>query len=138
MRYSFYVFIDIWRSIESIPYWIQSCTNRTANKNRSCVEIIAVAIDEGVYELNIFDEKDICAKKKKDSAIENQEQQEELEVPDKLVWGVSLALAGVFLMAIPLPGFSSAGLSLFTAGFAMAGDVIAITRDERKNQEDHD
>lgn len=62
------------------------------------------------------------------------------DIPSKLVFGVTLFLCGIFVMVIPLPGFSKWGTTLITSGAGICADEICKRRDEniksRKDDEE--
>lgn len=77
--------------------------------------------------------KEIEGEKHKDN--DSVEEDGKLEAPVELVFGVTLALCGLFLMVLPFPFCKQWGDWAFKSGVLIAGRKLAVTADENKKNE---
>lgn len=73
--------------------------------------------------------------KEKHKDKDNQEEDNKVEVPVELVFGVTLALCGLFLMVLPLPFCKQWGDWAFKSGVLIAGRKLAVNADENKKKD---
>ena len=84
------------------------------------------------YEMNAFDEEAMfISKRVKDEDKED----EEVVLPSILVYGVTLSLCGVFLIALPIPACKDWGAKLLLAGISACSGVLCTTNDENKKKD---
>lgn len=80
--------------------------------------------DYEIGELSLHHEAKTYGKKDKD------QDDEEVSIPAKLTWGVTLTLVGVFLNFLPIPACKSWGQGLILMGVGVCGDCITGKMDE--------
>lgn len=88
------------------------------------------------YEFNAFDEQNLyMAKHGHDKDEKKDEDEKKVEVPALLVYGVTCALCGMFLMILPIPVCKDWGSRMVVAGVTACANSLCSKADENKKNE---
>lgn len=89
------------------------------------------------YEFNYADEcamfSEILAKHKKES----KDDEEQASIPVQLVFGITMTLCGVFLMAVPFPACKPWGERMIASGIVICGNCISGKVDDDRKKENN-
>ncbi len=73
--------------------------------------------------------------KKKDKEKKDPKEEEEFVVPTLLVYGVTLALCGFFMMCIPIPTCKDWGGKMVVAGVTACANSLSVKKDENDKKD---
>lgn len=89
------------------------------------------------YQLNALDEQNLYMAKHGHDKDEKEQEEQKVEIPALLVYGVTCALCGMFLMILPIPACKDWGSKMVVAGVtACANSLCAKTDENKKNERD--
>ncbi|HEY4832139.1 MAG TPA: hypothetical protein VIH61_06220, partial [Waddliaceae bacterium] len=103
-------------------------------KRKKHVQYVASTMHLEGYEFNEDDEMLMMEGKHDKDKDREDNKEEEADVPAQLVFGVTLTLCGVFLMAIPIPACKLWGERMIQSGVLVCGNYICgkIEDDKKK------
>lgn len=96
-----------------------------------CINRIMHDEDDSLDEL-IFREM-----KKDKKKQEDEKEETEVEIPTQLIYGVTVALAGFFIMLIPFPGCADWGKRIIFLGLGACGTCICQKAEEDKKKKEN-
>lgn len=103
-------------------------------KRKNHVNYVASTMYFEGYEMNALDELSMfIAKHGKDKDSEKEEQ--EIVLPSLLVYGVTCALCGMFLMILPIPACRDWGSKMVVAGVTACANSLCAQNDKNREKE---
>lgn len=118
------------KEFESIKKMIKKKEKKAKNHARYLADTMYL---EG-YQMNELDEEIMMANRSS-KHDKHKEEEEEIIIPALLVYGVSTALCGMFLMIIPIPVCKDWGVRLLVAGVTACANSLCAKTDENNKRE---
>jgi hypothetical protein len=105
-------------------------------KRKNHRNFLTCAIYDEVEFPNYLD-KPLTTKHKHDEDNKEKKDEEKVEVPLTLVYGVTVSLVGFFVMILPFPGCKDWGVRIMMMGISATGGVLSNQAEQnRKNEKD--
>lgn len=133
------LYIDISKKGYKIPIkQFNNLKNKIKSREKRSqfhAEYIAMVLDNPESSINLDDEE-ILFSAKHGHDKEDQKEENSIELPARVTFGITVALCGVFLYCLPIPQAKTWGFRLIEAGVALAveGGFQKIDKDEEEKK----
>jgi hypothetical protein len=116
---------------------IRKSLKNKEKKSNHHAHYLAATMHMQNYQFDEHDEQMLYTAKHGHEKDDDEEKKQEVDVPAQLVFGVTLALCGLFLMVIPIPACKPWGERLVQSGVLICGNCICgKSEDDKKKDKD--